>query len=409
MFFSERADMSKKGGTQNHSTGDLFFGLAVGRFIMAHTNLLALWSRLRADDAAREAESLAAGAQQLSASAQEVNASVEETSAAHHELNDLAEANRAALAEMDRLLASVATGIDHVGKQLDEVGQRLTQVNQIGEQVANIADQTNLLALNAAIEAARAGEHGRGFAVVAQEVGKLAGNTKEAVGTVRNAAAEMNHLAEAAARSSNEIRGSFGEYARHVESVSKGVLESMERVKAASRALDEITQATQQITSTAAGFAQAGQRLAEITGFGGACSTNAAHIRDAALPVLEDLLNRLSREETAVHTLAARLFDHARFLDVAAEKAGSGSKIADHSECTFGKWYSGEGGRQFGHLPAWKAIDKPHRLVHSAGAVLVSEARAEAAEGLAEASLELLRCFVSLKEEIAKLSSTTPY
>ncbi|MFZ5651572.1 MAG: methyl-accepting chemotaxis protein [Bacillota bacterium] len=298
VFFSERAAMSKKGGTQNQSSGDLFFGLAVGRFIMAHTNLLAL---------------------------------------------------------------------------------------------------------NAAIEVARAGEHGRGFAVVAQEVGKLAGNTKEAVGTVRNAAAEMNHLAEAAARSSNEIRGSFGEYARHVESVSKGVRESMERVKAASRALDEITQATQQITSTAAGFAQAGQRMAEITGFGSACSANAAHIRDAALLVLEDLLNRLSGEETAVHTLAARLFDHARFLDVAEEKAGSGSKIADHNECAFGRWYSGEGGRQFGHLLAWKAVDKPHRLVHSAGAVLVREARAEAAEELAEASLELLRCFVSLKEEIAAL------
>lgn len=38
--------------------------------------------------------------------------------------------------------------------------------------------------------------------------------------------------------------------------------------------------------------------------------------------------------------------------------------------------------------------------MHKAGAALVREAQAEAAEELAEASLELLRRFVSLKNEI---------
>ncbi|MGQ5710851.1 methyl-accepting chemotaxis protein [Desulforudis sp. DRI-14] len=64
---------------------------------------------------------------------------------------------------------------------------RLRQVHEIGEQVGKVADQTNLLALNAAIEAARASEQGRGFAVVVDKVRKLAGQTKEAVGTVRMA------------------------------------------------------------------------------------------------------------------------------------------------------------------------------------------------------------------------------
>lgn len=388
-------------GINNSNSGDLVFGLAVGRFIMAHTDLLALWSRLRADDAARESETLAAGAQQLSATIQEVNASVEETTATHHELNVLAEANRVSLAEMEQLLGSVETGIGNVGNQLNEVGERLNQVNLIGEQVADIADQTNLLALNAAIEAARAGEHGRGFAVVAQEVGKLAGNTKDAVSTVKTLSSEMDHLSNAATRSSQEIRDSFSGYSKQVASAAESVRASMEQMEAASRALDEITKSIQQVASTSGAFAESGQRLAEITSFGQACIANAALVREAALPVLESLLGSLT-EETAVYSLAARLFDHAKFLNTVAAKAGKGEKVADHNECIFGKWYNGDGGKQFGHLPAWRAIDEPHHRVHTSGAALVKEARAEAAEEMANASLDLLRRFVTLKEEIVR-------
>ena len=42
-----------------------------------------------------------------------------------------------------------------------------------------------MLSLNASIEAARAGEHGKGFAVVASEVGKLVGETSDAVGNIQ--------------------------------------------------------------------------------------------------------------------------------------------------------------------------------------------------------------------------------
>lgn len=92
-------------------------------------------------------------------------------------------------------LEIVGRSIESTAGELAEVVKRLGKVHEIGTQVAEIADQTNLLALNAAIEAARAGEHGRGFAVVAQEVRKLAGNTKTAVGGVRSLAGEMEDLA----------------------------------------------------------------------------------------------------------------------------------------------------------------------------------------------------------------------
>ncbi len=379
--------------------GDLYFGLAVGCFVIAHAELMGLWSRLKADEAASESAQLASGAEELAAVTEEVNASVEETTAAHHEMRGLAGSNQQALDEMERLLKGVANGVTSIVEQMGEVSQRLQRINQVGEQVASIADQTNLLALNATIEAARAGDHGRGFAVVAQEVGKLAGNTIEAVTTVKNLASEMGVLSETVNRSSGEIKDAFDVYSNYVASATESVNESMDRVQAASKALDEISQAVNQVTATTEGINQACQRLAQITSFGSACSANAAQVREAALPVLEPLVCAVE-EADPERLLAARLYDHAKLLRNIVEKAGAGDRIPDHTECAFGRWYDGEGGRQFSHLKAWREIDQPHRRVHSSGRSLVSEARPEYAGELAEASLELLRCFVSLKSEI---------
>jgi methyl-accepting chemotaxis protein len=109
--------------------------------------------------------------------------------------------------------------------------------------IDGIAFQTNILALNAAVEAARAGEQGRGFAVVASEV---------------------RNLAQRSAAAAKEIKELIGD--------------SVQRVDAGSRLVDEAGQTMEQIVSS---VRQVAAILGEITSASQEQSTGIAEVNQA--------------------------------------------------------------------------------------------------------------------------------
>jgi methyl-accepting chemotaxis protein len=278
------------------------------------------------------------------------------------------------------IVERTAASIQQLGQHLEAAAAAITTLNQdtqaIGgvlEVISGIAEQTNLLALNAAIEAARAGDSGRGFAVVASEVRNLANRTRESTGEIAEMIVRLQQSAQA-----TKTRMANG-HAMAQQSVTHS--------GDALGALNRITDTVERLRESNQTIAEAAERQ----------HVSIEHIR-ATVERVSTASSHTAREAEQTTDAAARLGDAAaelqalvgKFklagsdaLDFEAAKSahlswrarirsfldGRGSltraEALSHRECVLGRWFYGPGLKQYGHLEGMRALEAPHKELHS--------------------------------------------
>ena len=239
-----------------------------------------------AADAGHQATEVVAGAVQASSAAQDVATAIRDLSGSMETVAQHAEAQR----ELTRAARDSAASSDQTVREL---ATRTGDIGGFVEQIHGIAAQTNLLALNATIEAVRAGEAGRGFAVVAGEVKQLAAGTAHATQKIAALIAGIQNGVSAAAGdldaasamvtrvslAANDIREAVG--------TQRAVAAEIERTAYdAARGADYVEQ---QIAVVASAANAAGTLSADVRAAAASLSAHARQLRQSTDRFVDEL------------------------------------------------------------------------------------------------------------------------
>jgi methyl-accepting chemotaxis protein len=153
--------------------------------------------------------------------------------------------------ETAHAIQQVADEVERAAGVVTSVESKSKEIGTVLEVIENIAEQTNLLALNAAIEAARAGEQGRGFAVVADEVRSLAQKTQDSTLNIQTIITGLQ----------KETRGAVDV----MQSSQKQVVATLDKSAQASKALNVIRSAMEEMTDINDQVATASEELSSVT------------------------------------------------------------------------------------------------------------------------------------------------
>lgn len=139
------------------------------------------------------------------------------------------------VAKANESIKSVVEGFENLFSMLSSMNERteviesdVSEATKVVGKISSNASHSNILALNASIEAARSGEFGRGFSVVAAEMGKLAKDSGDSAGAIKNTlgtiASHLSYIVDSI-KDANEIAqenmGSINEIERLLSETSE--------------------------------------------------------------------------------------------------------------------------------------------------------------------------------------------
>jgi methyl-accepting chemotaxis protein len=206
---------------------------------------------------------IATGNQELSQRSQEQASALEETSSTIEQMTANIKGNAENSEKANEISKKASEAAQRGGavvqKTVASMAEVTTSSKKIGDiinVVNEIAFQTNLLALNAAVEAARAGEQGRGFAVVAGEVRNLAGRSAEAAKEIQkliNDSMEKvdagNKLVEETGKTLDEIIENINNVAQTVSEITSASQEQASGIDQVNKAIAQMDEVVQQNAS----------------------------------------------------------------------------------------------------------------------------------------------------------------
>jgi methyl-accepting chemotaxis protein len=188
-------------------------------------------------------EQQASSLEETASSMEEMTSTVKQTADNAGQANQLAMAARQQAEKGGAVVNSAITAMGGINAASKKIADIIGVIDEI-------AFQTNLLALNAAVEAARAGEQGRGFAVVATEVRNLAGRSATAAKEIK----ALIHDSVARVDAGSRLVDESGRTLEDIVSAVKKVTDIVAEIAAASReqsvGIEQVNKAVMQMDQT---------------------------------------------------------------------------------------------------------------------------------------------------------------
>jgi methyl-accepting chemotaxis protein len=197
---------------------------------------------------------------------------------------ELGHEGEAAIEQSMQGLSAIQGFVDAMQVKLNRLAESATQIGEITEAVKDMADQSNLLAVNAAIEAARAGDNGKGFAVLAREIRALADQSVKSTTRIRTIL--------------GEVIGAIRAAATMVEQGSRDIQGGLEKMKASSNSLRELSRLSQENSAAMR------QIVAAVNQQNAGISQIFSAIADLS-QIMDSTLKRLESTQQATGTLEA--------------------------------------------------------------------------------------------------------
>lgn len=226
-------------------------------------------------------------------------------------MNDASQSSADALKKLQTNMDKMGEAVRIIGSTMEETNGAVNKVNEKVDGITGIASQTNLLALNASIEAARAGEMGKGFAVVAEEIGKLASESAQTAGEIRDEMSMLLAHANDATEKTAEV-SAIGDEVITVLSETVDIIQGLiDNVSGTVDGVNTISDLTDECNSNKEQIVDAMHSLSEIS------ERNAASTQEtsSSMQELNTTVNVLAKSAESLKDVASQLEEELTFFE----------------------------------------------------------------------------------------------